>query len=135
MTVHANVLRMLRECVEKDDPHDFKKYLVEPDEKVLHKLFHSYRGKDDRPKGLRLSALGFRILSSYVKSYEIKMPEGYRLGSRDLLYMDARAKMPYYIGRGEDEDGGTILVVFEAQLGIMLKLADGMISNLRDMEA
>ncbi len=135
MTPHGQILKLLRDSVAKD-PREFQKYLVGiEDEKVLHKIFHSYRGKDAPPKGMRLSSLGYRMLGTYVKSYEINMPEGYRLGSRDLLYLDARAKMPYYIGRGEDEDGSTILVVFEAQLGILLKLADGMISNLRDMEA
>lgn len=134
MSQHDEIVRFLRESVTKDN-NDLRKHLDGfTDQQVFHKLFHSYRGSGG-PKGLRLTWLGFQLLSSYTQSFEVPMPDDYRLGSRDLLYLDARAKLPYYIGRGEDENGGTRFVVFEAKLGIMLKLADGMISNLRDMES
>jgi hypothetical protein len=135
MSQHTQIVQFLRDSVAKDQ-NDLGKHLRGfTDEQVFHKLFMSFRGKSDESKGLRLTWLGYRLLSTYTQSFEVSMPEAYRLGSRDLLYLDARAKMPYYIGRGEDEDGGTRLIVFEAKLGIMLKLADGMISNLREMEA
>jgi len=129
---HTKIVQFLRDSVAKDK-HDLERHLIGEDEKVFHKIFQSYRG-NNTPKGLMLTWVGYRLLSTYIKSYEIMLPDECRLGSRDLLYLDDRAKMPYYISRGEDESGGTRLVVFEAKLGIMLKLADGMISNLRDME-
>lgn len=61
------------------------------------------------------------------------MPEDYRLGSRDLLYLDAKASMPYYIGRGEEEDGPVQLYVFESRLAILLRLTGGMVSGLRNI--
>jgi len=135
MSQHAQIVQFLRDSVAKDN-NDLGKHLRGfTDEQVFHKIFQSYRGKDAAPKGLRLTWLGYQLLSAYTQSFEVAMPEQYRLGSRDLLYLDARAKLPYYIGRGEDPEGGTRLVVFESKLGIMLKLADGMISNLRDMES
>jgi hypothetical protein len=135
MNPHALIVAHLREQLSKDK-HELEKHLVGfTDEQVFHKLFYSYRGKDSPPKGLRLTWLGYTMVSRYFQSYEVAMPENYKIGSLDLLYLDSRSKMPYYIGRGEDENGGTILAVFESKLGIMLKLADGMISNLRDMES
>lgn len=136
MSPHARIVSHLREQLTKDG-HDMRKHLDGfTDEQVFHKIFHSYRGKGEiLKKGMRLSWLGYTLVGLYFKAYEVTMPENYRLGLRDLLYLDSRSKMPYYIGRGEDEDGGTILAVFEAKLGIMLKLADGMISNLREMES
>jgi len=135
MSPHARIVAHLRTQLAKDG-HELRKHLDGfTDEQVFHKLFHSYRGKDSAPKGLRLTWLGYKLVSLYFKAYEVNMPENYRLGLLDLLYLDSRSKMPYYIGHGEDKDGGTILAVFEAKLGIILKLADGMISNLRDMES
>lgn len=135
MSAHARIVAHLREHLVKDG-HELRKHLVGfTDDQVYHKIFQSYRGKNEAPKGLRLTWLGYTLTGLYFKSYEVIMPENYRIGLRDLLYLDSRAKMPYYIGHGEDKDGGTILAVFEAKLGIMLKLADGMISNLREMES
>jgi hypothetical protein len=135
MSRHARIVSFLRDSVAKDGNKLGKHLMGFTDKQVFHKIFHSFRGSDDEPKGLRLTWLGHQLLGSYFKGYEVMMPDGYKLGYSDLLYLDGRAKMPYYIGRGEDEDGGTILVVYDPKLGIMLKLADGMISNLRDMES
>jgi hypothetical protein len=135
MSQHARIVTFLRDAVAKDGNALGKHLAGFTDEQVFHKVFHSFRGGKEQPKGLRLTWLGYKLLSLYFQGYDVTMPEGYRLGYSDLLYLDARAKMPYYIGRGEEDDGSTKLVVFDAKLGIMLKLADGMISNLRDMEA
>ena len=135
MSTHERLVRFLRDSVAEDSNPLGKHLIGFTDAQVYHKLFHSYRGKSGPPKGLRLSWLGLEMLSAYIQSFDIEVPEGYRIGPRDLLWLDARAKMPYYIGYGEREDGRPRLVVFEAKLGITLKLADGMISNLRDMES
>ena len=103
-----------------------------PDERVYRSLFINYR---KGAKGLQLTDMGLRILRNYFKSYDIVTPELYRFGSRDLLYLDSRAKMPYFIDNNMLGDAGACLVVFELKLAIMLKLADGMISNLREMLA
>ena len=135
MNAHERIVRFLRESVAKDSSPLAQHLDGYSDEQVYHKIFYSYRGKGGPPKGLRLSWLGLEMLSTYTQSFDIEVPEGYKIGSHDLLWLDGKAKMPYYIGYGEREDGRPRLVVFEAKLGITLKLADGMISNLRDMEA
>jgi hypothetical protein len=135
MSVHAKLLALLREKLAADK-HPLNKHVDGfSDQQVYHKLFHSFRGTSDTPKGLRLTWLGLTLLSLYFRGYPLTVPKDYTLGTLDLLYLDNRAKMPYYIGHGEGEEGETIFVVFEAKLGILIKLADGMISNLRDMES
>jgi hypothetical protein len=135
MSVHLKLVNSLRDSVLKDS-NDLGKHIVGvSDEQACHKVFHSYRSRGDNPKGLRLTWLGLQLLATYFRSYEVKVPEDYRLGTLDLLYLDNRAQMPYYIGYGETDEGTVKLVVFEAKLAIVLKLADGMVSNLRDMES
>lgn len=113
-----------------------RKYIDEPDAIALHKLFKSYR-KDEEgdPKGLRLTWIGFSILKTQFKPHQVNVPADYRLGSRDLLYLDAKASMPYYIGRaeGEDADDQIQLWVFETRLAILLRLTGGKISGLRNI--
>lgn len=135
MSFHRQIVTHLREAVAKDQ-NPLGDHLKDcTDEQVMHKLFHSFRGRDVEPKGMRLKWLGLELLSCYFRPYDITMPEDYRLGSQDLLWLDRRAKMPYYIGRGEDGKGDVRLVVFEPKLGVALKLADGMISILREAES
>ena len=129
-TIHHRILAYLRETVPTDATD--RKYIDDEDDVVLHRLFQSYRGKDD-PKGLRLRWVGFKILREYFQAYQVAVPEDYRLGSRDLLYLDAKASMPYYIGRGEEEDGPVQLYVFESRLAILLRLTGGMVSGLRNI--
>jgi hypothetical protein len=135
MSAHARIVSHLRDVVARDG-HKLAKHLTGfTDEQVYHKLFQNYRGKKAAPRGLRLTWLGFQLLSSYFRPYEVPIPDDYKLGTLDLLYLDHRAQMPYYIARGEEDNAATTLYVFEAKLAIILKLADCMVSNLRDMES
>ena len=142
MSVHQQIIDHLRIAVAAD-ANPLRIHLDGFDDtEVSHKLFQSFRKRGDDPIGMRLKWLGLQLLSCYFRPYDIPIPEDYVLGSKDLLWLDRRAKMPYYIGRGEeskDSKGGKDtspirLVVFDAKLGVYLKLADGMISTLRDME-
>jgi len=117
-------------------PTEYTQYLGGmSNEQICHLIFHSFRGGQDKPKGMRLTWLGYNILKDYFRPYDIDVPADYLVTSRDLIYLDRRAKMPYYVGKGPDGKGAYTLVVFEPSLGILLKLADGMISNLRNMES
>lgn len=134
MSLHAKIVAHLRTQVEKDGS-PFKEYFTDfTDAQVMRVIFFSFRGKET-PQGMRLSPTGIRIMESYFKPYEITMPDGYHIGSADMLYLDAKAQWPYYIGFGVDDGGKERLVVFDHKLGIKLKLADGAISNLREIES
>jgi hypothetical protein len=112
------------------------------DQQIMYLIFRSYRGKiaDGTAKGQKLTFLGLKLLSLLFRPYEISVPDDYVVKSRDLLFMDRRAKLPYFLGKEEpadpkkpDPNAKTRLVVFEADLGVMLKLNDGSISDLRTM--
>jgi hypothetical protein len=131
VTVHQQLLEYLRENIPINST--YRKYIDEPDDVSLHNIFQSYRKGD--AKGLRLKWIGFKILREYFQPYEVAVPADYKLGSRDLLYLDAKASMPYYIGRGEgdEKDAPVQLFVFESRLAILLRLTGGMVSGLRNI--
>ena len=133
-SIHYKIVQYLREKLAKDNHKLANRIVGFTDEQCYHKLFYSFRGRE-APEGLRLTYLGHEILRCYFESYEVPMPENYCLGFLDLLYLDNRANMPYYIEHDGPGFETLKLVVFEAKLAILLKLADGMISNLRDMES
>jgi hypothetical protein len=132
-SIHTKTLRHLQDAMGKDSNELGKHIIGVTDDQAFYKLFHSFRGKNEH-KGLRLTWLGYEIIRTYFRAFEIPVPSDYRMGTLDLLYLDNRARMPYYIGRGEGEDGLTKFVVFEAKLAVVLKLADGMVRTLREME-
>ena len=130
--IHGRLIRSLREALASDLASAVHGMT---DEQLLRAVFHSLRGKPSDPKGLRLSPAGYALVSRVFRPYPILMPDDYVVGLEDLLWLDSRAKMPYYVGRADGIDGKDQLIVFEARFGIMLKLADGMISTLREIEA
>ncbi len=135
MSVHLKLVNSLRSSVSKDS-NELGVHIIDvPDDQACYKIFHSYRSRGGTPQGLRLTPLGLNLFSHYFRAYQIEVPDGYKLGTLDLLYLDKRARMPYYIGYGETDEGTVKLIVFESKLAIILKLADGMVSNLRDMES
>lgn len=133
MSIHRRIVAHLREAVAKPGAPCVEYFTDRTDEQVMHVMFFSFRGGGE-PKGLRLSPIGMEILTKFFRPFEITIPEGYKIGSADMLWLDAKAEWPYYIGFGVDHGGAHNLVVFDHKLGIKLKLADGAISNLREIE-
>lgn len=76
-----------------------------------------------------LSSFGLRLMMVYFKSYEIEIPGEGPLGPRELLYLDRRAKLPYYIHQNGN------LTMFDADLSIKLKLSDGDIATLAESDS
>jgi hypothetical protein len=133
VNAHLKIVNHLREAVAEDgNPLATEYFDNVSDDKVLRTIFFNYRGSET-PKGMRLTQIGLTILKTYFQSYEVLTPKEYNMGSLDLLYLDHCAKLPYFIGKDENDDGKKKLVVFEAKFGIMLKLADGMVATLREM--
>lgn len=88
------------------------------DEQIIRAIFSNYRGMH----GMRLTEDGIKIISSLFRVYEIDR-ETFPT-ARELLYLDHIAKLPYHI-----DDNGKILM-FDPELAMKLKLADGEISTL-----
>lgn len=98
-----------------------------PDDQFVRMMFSNYRGREES-RGLRLTNFGLQVMARFFRSYEIAMPEGHQLRSPEILYLDGRAKLPYYVTDAK-------LVVFEGELGMKLKLADGDINTLIEIES
>lgn len=123
--VHAKLISLLRDATSKDENRVLD---GKTDEQVIRMMFGNFRGRDQSARGLRLTNFGLQIMRTYFQAYDIRRPEGRKLQSLELIYLDKRAKLPYFIR----EDGD--LVMFDPELGIKLKLADGDIGLLIEMD-
>lgn len=124
---HRAVLRHVREALATQPGPLQGKLAALGDEQLVRMMFSSYRGRADA-RGLRLTNFGLQVMRAAFKSYEIACPEGHRLRAPEILYLDHRASLPYFVS---DER----VVLFESELGMKLKLADGDIGTLLEIES
>ena len=133
MSVHATLVQFIKEVTEKDK-NPLADALDQCSEyQIYRKIFKNYRNIGIQ-KGFELTWLGFNLFKSYFSVYEVIIPLEEKIRAYDILYLDKKATMPYYIQR-ESYDGLKKILTFDAQLALMLKLADGRISNLRELES
>lgn len=125
--IHSSVIGYIREAAAKDGNPLAKLLSAKTDEQMVRMMFQNFRGRDKAARGLRLTNFGVQVMKGYFQAYEIETP-GDKIGSPELVYLDRRAKLPYHVG----EDGN--LVMFDPELGIKLKLADGDIRTLIEMD-
>lgn len=125
--VHRAVLRHVRESLAAQPGPLASKLAGLGDEQLVRMMFSSYRGRADA-RGMRLTNFGLQVMRSVFKSYEIALPEGHRLRVPEILYLDHRASLPYFVS---DER----VVLFESELGLKLKLADGDLATLIEIES
>jgi len=126
--VHAGVISYIRAQFVNRPGELADKIASMDDDHILRMMFSNYRGSGDNNRhGLRLTKWGLMIMQLFFKGYDIAMPEKAKLKDTHLLYLDSKATMPYYCGSGT-------LVVYDHVLGIKLKLADGLISTLIEIE-
>jgi len=125
--IHATLILYLREQTTKDGGELAAKFASLSDETIVRMMFSNYRGREDS-RGLRLTKFGLQVMKRYFKGCEIDMPSGEKLQALHLLYLDSKCTMPYYCG----DDG---FVLYDQQLGIKLKLADGRINTLIEIES
>lgn len=90
-------------------------------------MFSNFRGKGEESRGLRLTNMGLEVMRAYFKSYDIALPEGHQIDIRRLLYLDRRATLPFFYSHDK-------LVLFEGDLGLKLKLADGDLDILMEID-
>lgn len=126
--VHVAILKHIREENAKESGKIASTLSSLSDEQVVRMMFSNYRGRDRQARGLRLTNFGLEVMKCYFKFWEIQQPQGHTVVTQELLYLDRRATLPYYFNNEK-------VVVFEAELGIKLKLADGQISTLIEIEA
>lgn len=91
---------------------------IHSEDHVVHLLFLH---------GLRLTHYGLQLLQCHFQSCRIDVPDNELHRPSLLVFLDAVAKMPYYCG-------GVYLVVFDHLLGYKLRLVEGRISTLKQIE-
>lgn len=127
--VHSSLLSYIRETLAAEDNPVLTKMIDgKTDEQIVRMMFFNVRGRDSRMKGLRLTNFGVTVMKSYFQAYEIER-DGKKLGPMELVYLDKKARLPYWI-----DDVGNV-VMFDPELGIKLKLADGDVTVLMEMDA
>lgn len=95
------------------------------DEQIVRCMFTNYRGE----RGLRLTNFGLQIMRGYFRGYETTIPEDETISPMHLVFLDDRATMPYYLDTEK-----RIIVVYDRMLGVKLRLVDGRLSILLEIE-
>lgn len=98
------------------------------DEAMVTLMFSNYRGRGTNAHGLRLTNTGLQFMLPYFVHYEATTPEKRAIRTNELLYLDRKARLPYFCAEGR-------IVVFETELGMKLKLWGGDISALVRIES
>lgn len=126
-SVQHQIVELLK-GYDDDEPNELAGFMrAMPPEKAIRVIFHNFRSGNGNPRGLRLSNHGLMIMKQYFQCYEIRFREGYRICARHLLYLDRIVKFPYYYAH-------EYLVLFESRLGVRLRLADGDIDTLMEVD-
>lgn len=126
--IHDALISYIREQTEKTSGELSKKFSAMNNNEIIRMMFSNYRGGNElTSRGLRLTQFGLQIMRQYFKGYEITMPDGDKLSQLHVLYLDKNAKMPYYCS----QEG---YVIYDHNLGIKLKLADGRVGILIEIE-
>lgn len=125
--VHAAIIAHLRKS-SADIGSDLHKHLETlTDPQVVKLMFSSVRGRGETARGLRLTNSGLQMMMEHFKYFEVKFPEGHKLQANELVYLDRRAHLPYFCSAEK-------IVLFETELGMKLKLMDGDITRLCEIE-
>jgi hypothetical protein len=125
--VHRKIVKVLvKRTLEDKNPLGTALAALNSDEAVRY-IFSNYRGAGTTATGLHLTAMGLQLMKCYFKACEISLPSDHHIKTKYLVYLDKIASLPYHYGR-------EYIVVFELHLGTKLKLADGDIDVLIDME-
>jgi hypothetical protein len=122
--IHAAIVSHIREVNKaQDNPVMARQFDSLTDEEFIRQMFLNYRGS----RGLRLTKFGVMVMQRYFKGYEIKVPEVEEWSPKYLTFLDQKSKMPYYCDK-------KMIVMFDHVLGVKLRLVDGMISILMEIE-
>src|SRR4051812_11437193 len=92
--VHAKIVALIRHATISDESSVLTN---KTDEEIVRMIFGNFRGQDHAARGLRLTNFGVQIMRTCFQAYDISRPEGRKLASLELLYLDRKAKLPYFI--------------------------------------
>lgn len=126
--VHAAIIAHIRKASAEEGGKVADGLAAMNDEQIMKMMFSSVRGKGDQSRGLRLTNAGLQMMQPYFRNVQIRLPEGRKLQTRELLYLDRRATLPYFCSNEK-------IVSFETELGMKLRMWDGDIARLAEIES
>ncbi len=115
---HAVIIAYIRSHAKADFAEQLNAW---SDEQMLRQMFSNYRDGH----GLRLTKIGQHLMTANFQSYRFLLDES--LTPPQLLFLDARAKMPYYCNDNE-------IVIFDPKFAVRLRLVDGNIGTLMEID-
>jgi hypothetical protein len=125
--VHSAIIRHIRNVSSEMGGQFADHFSALSDEQIVRIMFSNFRGKGEESRGLRLTNMGLEVMRAYFKAYDIPLPEGHKIEIKRLLYLDRRASLPFYYSNER-------LILFEGDLGLKLKLADGDLDILMEID-
>lgn len=128
--VHTAIVRRVRETITLEGKKKKLSSALAPlsDEQVARMMFSNFRGKGDETLGMRLTSGGLKMMLDCFQHVIVLLPKGRKIQTGELLYLDRRAKLPYFCS---DEK----LIVFETELGMKIKLYGGDINAIIAVES
>jgi hypothetical protein len=91
------------------------------DQQMLRQMFSNYR----EGRGLRLTRFGQQLMGSYFKFYKFDLEN--TLLPAQLLFLDARAKMPYFCDESEID-------IYDLAFAVRLRLVNGQVATLMEID-
>lgn len=125
--IHSAIIKHIRNAI-ADGSSKADVFLGTLDDSALLRLmFANYRGNKTETRGMRLTNIGVEIMRCHFMFYDIERPEARDISSKELIFLERRAVLPYFLSRER-------IVTFESELGIKLKLAGGDVTILMEIE-
>lgn len=125
--IHSAILKHIRTSIAEGSSKADHYLGTLDDAELLRLMFANYRGNKVETRGMRLTNIGVEIMRCHFMFYDIERPEPRDISSKELIFLERRAVLPYFLSRER-------IVTFESELGIKLKLAGGDVAILMEIE-
>ena len=125
MSTHELILTVLRE---KLNPDTHSALLALSDEEFRKVLFLNFRTQHGQARGMKLTHIGYALMSECFKSFVIEIEESKkaRITNIHWVVLDRECNLPYYYNDNK-------IVLFEEELALLLKLYGGDISMIKNI--
>lgn len=127
--VHNGILDLLKDLSNTDNDPTKELFDSIDTRKLKSIFFMNYRSNRKREAGLRLTNQGKTIMEGFFECWKIPIDDEFDIGNREIMILDRHCKLPYYI-----QYKPRMLILFDKELALILKLNSGNIRMIADME-
>lgn len=132
--VHNDILELLKDLSNTDNDPTKELFDSIDIRKLKSIFFMNYRSNGKREAGLRLTNQGKTIMEGFFECWEIPIDNEFDIGNREIMILDRHCKLPYYIQYKPRMSQPRMLILFDKELALILKLNSGNIRMIADME-